>query len=93
MDRLVDDRHAVLVAAAGSLLTRAGWEVLPEVTYSRYGERGSIDLVAWHAIDENPPHHRGEVGADIATRRRSGNTTKRFGSGRRPWRRGSDGGR
>lgn len=31
------------------LLGRDGWTVLPEVTYSIYGERGSIDLLAWHA--------------------------------------------
>jgi transcriptional regulator with XRE-family HTH domain len=49
MDRLLDDRHAALVAAAGSLLSSAGWEVLPEVSYNKFGERGSIDLVAWHA--------------------------------------------
>ena len=49
IDRLLDERHAALVAAAGSLLAGAGWEVLPEVTYSVFGERGSIDLVAWHA--------------------------------------------
>ena len=49
LDRLLDERHAALVADAGTLLSRTGWEVLPEVTYSVYGERGSIDLVAWHA--------------------------------------------
>ena len=25
-----------------------GWEVVPEVSYSTFGERGSIDLLAWH---------------------------------------------
>ena len=49
MDRLLDDRHAALVATAGSVLSSAGWEVLPEVSYNVFGERGSIDLVAWHA--------------------------------------------
>lgn len=49
MDRLLDDRHAELVGAASSLLSSAGWDVLPEVSYSKFGERGSIDLVAWHA--------------------------------------------
>jgi len=27
----------------------AGWDVRAEVTFAVYGERGSIDLVAWHA--------------------------------------------
>lgn len=49
IDRLLDDRHAALVAAMANLLVRAGWKVVPELTYSEFGERGSIDLVAWHA--------------------------------------------
>ena len=28
--------------------TGGGWETRPEVSYSRYGERGRIDLVGWH---------------------------------------------
>ena len=32
-----------------SNLTQWGWEVAPEVSYLIYGERGSIDLLAWHA--------------------------------------------
>jgi hypothetical protein len=30
------------------MLREDGWEVQPEVSYSIYGERGSIDLLAWH---------------------------------------------
>ncbi len=45
LDRLVDARHAALVDAAAARLTRVGWEVIPEVTYSVFGERGSIDLL------------------------------------------------
>jgi transcriptional regulator with XRE-family HTH domain len=48
LDRLLDERHAALVGAITELLTIAGWEVVPELTYNVYGERGSIDLVAWH---------------------------------------------
>jgi hypothetical protein len=29
-------------------LLEAGWTVQPEVSYSVFGERGSIDLLAWH---------------------------------------------
>jgi hypothetical protein len=27
----------------------AGWLALPEVSFARYGERGIIDIIAWHA--------------------------------------------
>jgi transcriptional regulator with XRE-family HTH domain len=47
LDRLLDERHAGLVGATADLLTAGGWVVVPEVTYSVFGERGSIDLVAW----------------------------------------------
>lgn len=30
------------------MLQAAGWEVAPEVSFSVYGERGSIVLLAWH---------------------------------------------
>jgi transcriptional regulator with XRE-family HTH domain len=49
LDRLLDERHATLVGTVASLLTGWGWEVVPEVSYSVFGERGSIDLIAWHA--------------------------------------------
>lgn len=45
LDRLIDARHAALVEAAAVRLVRSGWDVLPEVSYSEYGERGSIDLL------------------------------------------------
>jgi transcriptional regulator with XRE-family HTH domain len=46
--RLLDADHARLQAAWAEMLVRFGWEVVPEATYSVYGERGSIDLLAWH---------------------------------------------
>ncbi|HTK44728.1 MAG TPA: helix-turn-helix transcriptional regulator [Patescibacteria group bacterium] len=49
LDRLLDRRHAMLGDAVVSRLERLGWTVMPEVSYSEYGERGSIDLLAWHA--------------------------------------------
>ncbi|HEY6056549.1 MAG TPA: hypothetical protein VIV06_00880, partial [Candidatus Limnocylindrales bacterium] len=51
LDRLLDERHAQLVEAAASAYQRAGWDVHPEVTYARYGERGSIDLLAVRPAD------------------------------------------
>jgi transcriptional regulator with XRE-family HTH domain len=45
VDRLVDERHARLGATVTSILVTHGWQVTPEVTFQRYGERGSIDLL------------------------------------------------
>jgi len=49
LDRLLDERHAALVEAVARFLESLGWHTLPELSFSIYGERGSIDLVAWHA--------------------------------------------
>jgi len=49
VDRLIDEDHAALVGLVAGALGGLGWEVRTEVTYSRYGERGSFDLLAWHA--------------------------------------------
>ncbi len=49
LDRLADEGHATLVGTATRSLSALGWETKPEVSYSVYGERGSIDIVAWHA--------------------------------------------
>jgi hypothetical protein len=46
--RLLDADHAALQAVWKQVLERAGWLVDAEVTYNHYGERGSIDLLAWH---------------------------------------------
>ncbi len=48
LDRLLDGRHAALVSATMSRVTADGWTTRPEVSYSIYGERGSIDVLAWH---------------------------------------------
>ncbi len=50
MDRLLDEGHARLVDAVVRRLTALGWEVGVEVSFSRYGERGSIDVMAWHPV-------------------------------------------
>jgi transcriptional regulator with XRE-family HTH domain len=48
LDRLLDEGHAALLGRVAKVLEAAGWVVRPEVTFSVYGERGSIDLVGWH---------------------------------------------
>lgn len=46
--RLRDRDHAAIVEQVVAMLGRSGWEVIVEWTFSRYGERGSIDVVGWH---------------------------------------------
>jgi transcriptional regulator with XRE-family HTH domain len=48
LDRLLDAAHADLTDAAVRLLRDAGWEIATEVTFNEYGERGSIDILAFH---------------------------------------------
>lgn len=51
LDRLVDEAHAAIVEAIVSRLRAAGWtvEVEVEVLFAIWGERGSIDVLAFHA--------------------------------------------
>lgn len=49
LDRLLDEAHALTVSAVVDRLTRLGWETAIEVSFSIWGERGSIDVLAWHA--------------------------------------------
>lgn len=48
LDRLIDAGHALLVDGVLAELTVLGWRCAPEVTFSIYGERGSIDVLANH---------------------------------------------
>ncbi|HEY3523931.1 MAG TPA: helix-turn-helix domain-containing protein [Candidatus Limnocylindrales bacterium] len=48
LDRLLDERHAALVEAVVARLTSWGWLCAAEVSFSVYGERGSIDILAFH---------------------------------------------
>lgn len=48
LDRLLDAGHAEIVEYVAAYLRSRGWEVVPEATFSVYGERGSIDLLAFH---------------------------------------------
>jgi transcriptional regulator with XRE-family HTH domain len=50
IDRLLDADHARLVEAWAERHREAdGWELWPEASYSIFGERGRIDLLAFHA--------------------------------------------
>jgi transcriptional regulator with XRE-family HTH domain len=52
-DRLLDERHAALMGACAEWLGRLGWRSVSEVSYSEWGERGSVDLLAWHESTAN----------------------------------------
>ncbi len=46
LDRLIDAEHAAVMDAAVRELTRYQWPAAAEVTFSEWGERGSIDVFA-----------------------------------------------
>jgi hypothetical protein len=45
---MLDEAHAELVDAAVALYRQAGWEVAVEVSFAVGGERGSVEVLAWH---------------------------------------------
>ena len=49
LDRLANGRHAALAEqVARDFGSLRGWVVRPEVSFAIYGERGVVDLLAWH---------------------------------------------
>ena len=50
LDRLLSSRHSGLHEAVARWFgaEMPGWLLAPEVSYSIYGERGVIDILAWH---------------------------------------------
>jgi transcriptional regulator with XRE-family HTH domain len=46
LDRLLDEEHARLVGEISRRVARVGWDVAIEVTYSDFGDRGSVDVLA-----------------------------------------------
>jgi hypothetical protein len=51
LDRLLDEDHAALVEVVVRQLGAAGWQVEVEVSFSIWGERGSIDVLAFHPLE------------------------------------------
>jgi hypothetical protein len=47
--RLLDHGHAGVVEEVLRHLRSVGWETIAEYTFNHYGDRGSVDIVAWHA--------------------------------------------
>lgn len=52
VDRLLDERHAEIVNKCIAILVSLGWTTAVEVSFSKFGERGSIDVLAWHPATE-----------------------------------------
>lgn len=48
LDRLMDARHAALQHAVSNLLTELGWVVRVEVSFNHFGDRGRVDILAFH---------------------------------------------
>ena len=49
VDRLIDRMHASIVEYMLGRLRRAGWQTAVEFSFNVWGERGSVDILAWHA--------------------------------------------
>ena len=52
LDRQIDWRHAALVDAVVAELRRLGWDAIPEWSFNHFGDRGSVDVLAWHPRSE-----------------------------------------
>jgi transcriptional regulator with XRE-family HTH domain len=54
LDRMINRGHARLHEAAATWLKKVGgWLVIPEVSFAYAGDRGVIDIVAWHAASQS----------------------------------------
>ena len=49
IDHLLDRGHAALVEYVVERLTAHGWTIRVEFGFNEFGERGSVDVLAWHA--------------------------------------------
>jgi transcriptional regulator with XRE-family HTH domain len=47
LPRLLDARHAALIEEVVARLSSVGWETVIEYTFQHFGERGSVDVLAW----------------------------------------------
>ncbi len=54
LDRMLSAGHSALnEAVSRRLVDLDGWEFAPEVSFSIFGERGVIDILAWHAASRS----------------------------------------
>jgi hypothetical protein len=48
LDRMLNAGHATMHEVVARMFSGASWRVVPEMSFSIYGERGVIDLLAFH---------------------------------------------
>ena len=48
LDRLIDAAHAAIQQSIATLLNSLGWTVRVEVSFNHYGDRGRVDILAFH---------------------------------------------
>ena len=48
LDRLLDAEHAALVDGSVAAFPSAGWVLVLEWSFNHFGERGAVDVLAWH---------------------------------------------
>lgn len=48
LDRLVNVAHSTMQERVVASLGELGWTTAPEASFSHFGERGFIDILAWH---------------------------------------------
>ena len=54
LDRLLNARHSAMhESVARMFATLPGWVAVPEVSFSVRGERGIVDVLAWHAASRS----------------------------------------
>ena len=51
LDRLLDAEHAALVETAVVAFAGLGWVVALEWSFNHFGERGAVDILAWHGAN------------------------------------------
>jgi len=50
LDRVLDAAHAALQKTVAATLTSLGWLVRVEVSFNHYGDRGRVDVIAFHPM-------------------------------------------
>lgn len=48
LDRLIDAAHAAMQDEVARVLTSLGWLLRTEVSFNHYGDRGRVDILAYH---------------------------------------------
>ena len=50
LDRLIDAAHAAIQQSVAESLTALAWIVRVEVSFNHYGDRGRVDILAFHRL-------------------------------------------